>query len=267
MESANQLRKNQREWNIIRLFRESYLSFPVGEIEKNECPDFILFSRNHTIGIELTELKYERQDLTFNMRAHESLLEEIMEGAQKIVESKTDQQLVVDVHFYEGLVDYIYEKKGDNKSDLIKKGLMDAIAQIVLDNIPDTTGKMYCIDRHSKYGDLNLPSNIEIIYITNATGRFKEGLWYAGISTRIKPMCIESIVQRLSDKEKKLKHYNPLCTKFWLIIIQNSFIMSSSYNPQNLYKTLHHSYISSFDRVFIFERSKGTVTELKIIHP
>ena len=67
--SFNQYKKDQREWAIIRLFRSSLTAFPIGELEKCECPDFILSTGRKKIGIELTELKYEREDRDFNLRA------------------------------------------------------------------------------------------------------------------------------------------------------------------------------------------------------
>lgn len=261
--SHNQQKKDQREWAILRLFRSSFTSFPIGKVNKSECPDFILLTNGgRKIGIELTELKYERDDLEFNLRAHEDFLTDIMHGAQQIVEKETSQKLIVDVHFKDELGPSISVPR-DRRSMLLSEGFTESIAKIVLDNIPNSTGKEYLIDRTSKYGDLNLPSKIEEIRVRNMTGRYEEGLWYAGISTKIKPMSIESITDRIKDKDEKIVHYEP-SDENWLLIIQNSFLMSSRYNSRDVQFALSHTYDSKFDRIFVFERIEGTVSELKI---
>ena len=248
----------------MQLFRSSFSSFPIGELEKSECPDFLLHTRRGLIGIELTELKYDRNDYRFNPRGHEKWLESIMEAAQCDFERESDQKLIVDVHFFNELGPAVSRPR-EEPSMLLHDGFKEAIVKLVKDNVPESTGQSYVIDRQSKYGYQNLPSKIEAIYVKNVTGRYQEGLWYAGISTMVKPMTVESVTQRVTDKNVKISHYNPDCSKTWLIIIQNSFLMSSGYDPQKAYRALHHRYLSLFDRVFVFERSEGVVTELPII--
>ena len=97
--SHNQEKKDKKEWAIINMFRSSYPYFPIGELEKSESPDFLLHSGGKLIGIELTELKYEREDKLFNLRAHEDFLTYMMEDAQRIVEEKCDYKLMVEVLF------------------------------------------------------------------------------------------------------------------------------------------------------------------------
>ena len=76
-------------------------------------------------------------------------------------------------------------------------------------------------------------------------------------------MSVASVCGRINDKDEKIVHYAPLDEQ-WLIIVQNSFLMSSLYNPDDVKTALNHKYRSRFDRIFVFERSEGTVTELKI---
>ena len=258
----NQEKKDRREWAVMQLFRSSYPLFPLGKLEKSERPDFLLYFESGIAGIELTELKYERKDTEFNLRAHEDFLSEIMSGAQCIFEAQSHLKLIVDVHFKNDLGPAL--TLGHDRSNmLMKQGLIELIAHIVMENTPEATGIEYVINRTSKYGDLNLPSKIESIYIRNVTGRFEEGLWYAGISTKVKPLSVASLSQRLVAKNEKLPFYNPICNEFWLIIIQNSFLMSSFYNPLTAREALRHLYQSDFDKVFVFERSKGEVTLLR----
>lgn len=261
--SHNQEKKDKREWSIIQRFRSSYQTFPLGSLEKSERPDFLLHTNKKLIGIELTELKYERADKEFNLRAHEDFLSQIMEGAQKIFEKDCAFKLVVDVHFADEFGPILSKGENTGANTLMKQGLIEAIAKIVQENTPEATGIHYNIDRTSKYGDENLPSKIESISIHNATGRLEEGLWYAGISAKVKPISISSISQRLVAKNLKLPYYNPECDENWLIIIQNSFLMSSSYDERAARDALRHSYRSDFDRVFVFERSESSVTPIR----
>ncbi len=259
--SHNQEKKDKREWAIIQTFRSYCPDFPIGELEKSEAPDFLLRTDNRLYGIELTELKYEREDKEFNLRAHEDFLSQLMQDAQALFESKNDSKLVVDVHFSNELNDTV-SSLDDDVRNIIRQDFAETIVKLVEENIPEATGIQYKIDRTSKYGFHNLPNKIECINIKNVTGRWYDGLWYAAISTKIKPLSVASVSQRLIAKEGKLRKYNPECDEQWLVIIQNSFLMSSSYNPLTANEALSHTYHSTFDKVFVFERSVGSVSLL-----
>lgn len=270
MESNNQLKRDKREWTIMSLFIQSYSSFPLGEVEKSECPDFIVNAKSRTgkpkrIGIELTELKYERNDSQFNMRAHEDFLSKIMDDAQSVFARSNDMVLNVDVHFSDTISPLILSEGRDNEALLLRTAMAETIANIVADNTPESTGKKYHVDRAYKYGDLHLPQHIESIVITNVTGRQEEPLWYASMSTHVKPLSIDSISQRIKDKDEKMRHYDSKCDEQWLMIIQNSFLMSKAYDPLTARRALEHRYRTNFDKVFVFERSEAMVRQLNII--
>lgn len=254
----------------MNLFVQSYNLFPIGEIIKSESPDFIVLThkrngKDKKIGIELTELKYERGDTTFNMRAHEDYLSRIMEDAESCFAQKYSYTLNVDVSFYDSIAPLILTDKCNDDADIMRTALSETIAHIVEENLPLSTGKRYIIDRNYKYGDLNLPQHIERIKITNVSGRQEDSLWYAGISTRVKPLSISSVSQRIADKDSKISHYDKSCDEQWLVIIQNSFLMSSAYDPQTVRRALEHRYRTQFNRVFVFERSESMVKTLNII--
>ncbi len=266
VDNSNQIKKDRREWTIMNLFASAYGQFPIGTTHKSERPDFQHVTiDNKRIGIELTELKYDRNATEFNMRAHEDFLSEIMNTAEEIFSKKNSFCLVVDVHFSEKIAPHVSVQPSDNEAKLIKLGHSETIARIVEENLPESTGKKYIVDRNSKYGDINLPRFIESIHITNVCGRFEEPLWYASISTRVKPLSIESISQRINNKDAKIKNYDQSCDEMWLVIIQNSFLMSSYYNPVAVKHALDHRYRSRFDRVFVFERSNLQVKRLNLI--
>jgi hypothetical protein len=260
--SRNQEKKDRREWGVIKMFRSCYSSFPIGSLSKSESPDFLLQSGGKTIGIELTELKYEREDKEFNLRAHEDFLSSLMEEAQLLISDSIDLKLVVEVLFLDD-ISPIVAMVDESARDLIRKGLAEQVAEIVRENIPEATGLKFTIDRTSKYGHEKLPAKIKSIKIHNVTGRWYEGLWYAAISTKVKPLTIASVSQRLMDKNKKMKKYNPNCDEQWLVIIQNSFLMANDYNSESADKALTHLYRSEFDRVYVFERSEGLVSLLR----
>ena len=254
----------------MSLFIQSYSSFPIGDVEKSECPDFIVNTRSRSgklkrIGIELTELKYERNDSRFNMRAHEDFLSKIMDDALACYALSNNLTLNVDVHFSDSISPLILSEGRDDEAHLIRRALSETIANIVADNLPEATGKKYLVDRRYKYGDVHLPQHIESIVITNVTGRQEEPLWYASMSTHVKPLSIESISQRIKDKDLKMLHYDGNCDEQWLLIIQNSFLMSHAYDPLAARRALEHRYRTRFNKVFVFERSEAKVCQLNII--
>lgn len=270
-ESVNQFKRDKREWTIMSLFRQSYNQFPLGEVKKSECPDFIVSSTSRSghsrkIGIELTELKYERTDERFNMRAHEDFLSRIMDAALAFYLRTHDLVLNVDVHFSDSISPLILSPSSDDTdAQLLRTALAETIARIVIDNLPEATGKRYEVDRRYKYGDTNLPQHIESIAITNVTGRQEEQLWYASMSTHVKPLSVDSVAQRIKDKDAKMAHYDNSCDELWLVIIQNSFLMSRAYDPVAARRALQHRYSTRFNRVFVFERSEARVSQLPII--
>ncbi len=270
--STNAQKKDRREWTIMNLFMQSYQNFPTrGEVSKSERPDFLVDTPNKRIGIEVTELKYDRDDSAFNLRAHEDFLNQVMIFAESAyIKSEADSSLplVVDVRFSDRISPLVApcdNKESEKKAELMRLGLAQEVATIVADNLPVATGKQYIVDRTSKYGDMHLPLLVEKIIITNVSGLLKEHLWYASISTRVKPLSIQSIAQRIKDKDKKLEGYDTGCDEQWLLIVQNSFLMSAQYDPIAVNKALKHKYPTKFDRVLIFERSQAKVTELKIL--
>lgn len=271
MESVNQCKRDKREWTIMSLFQQSYSLFPIGEVRKSECPDFIVSTmsrsgRERKIGIELTELKYERTDERFNMRAHEDYLSRIMDMALSYYLKHRDLVLNVDVHFSDSISPLILGSGDDDAgAQLLRTALAETIARIVLGNVPESTGKRYEVDRRYKYGDLNLPQHVESIAITNVTGRQEEQLWYASMSTHVKPLSVASVAQRIKDKDAKMSHYDTSCDELWLVIIQNSFLMSRAYDPVTAQRALEHRYRTRFNRVFVFERSEARVTPLQIM--
>ncbi len=269
-DSINQQKRDKREWTVMNLFIQSYNSFPIGEVEKSECPDFIVSTKSANgkkkrVGIELTELKYERNDQKFNMRAHEDFLSGIMDEAQEFFARRYDMVLNVDVHFSDSISPLILAPQEDGEARLLRTALAETIARIVIENLPESTGKSYLVDRKYKYGDLNLPQHIASMTITNVTGRQEEPLWYASISTHVKPLSVDSVSQRIKDKDDKMSHYDQTCDELWLIIIQNSFLMSEAYDPLAARHALEHRYRTRFNKVFVFERSQAKVRQLNII--
>lgn len=260
----NQDKKDRREWNIMKLFSQGCPMFPIGDVKKSERPDFLVKTASKLIGIELTELKYERRDREFNMRAHEDFLEEIMTASQSLFELQSKLTLIVDVHFNDNIGPAVNMDNSCHDAMLFKQGISETIAKIVSENIPESTGICFEIDRRYKYGYENLPTMIDSVRVTNVMGRLPESLWYAGISTRVKPLSVESISQRIKAKDKKLESYNANCTDNWLVIIQNSFLMSSKFDPLAAARALKHRYKTKFDRVFVFERAEMSVTLLNV---
>lgn len=269
--STNAQKKDKREWTVMNLFVQSYRNFPtIAEISKSERPDFIVDTPKGRIGVEVTELKYDRDDHEFNMRAHEDYLNQLMISAQEkymVADKDSELPLVVDVQFSERISPLVApcDHKETDRAELMPLGLAEEIAAIVADNLPMATGKQYVVDRTSKYGDLHLPMLVERILITNVSGVLKDHLWYASISTRVKPLSIESVSQRIKDKDKKLEGYATDCKEQWLLIVQNSFLMSAHYDPIAADRALRHKYPTRFDKVLVFERSQAKVSELKIL--
>ncbi len=268
--NTNQQKKDRREWTVMNLFIQNYISFPIGNVEKSECPDFIVSTKNKNgktkrIGIELTELKYERNDTKFNMRAHEDFLTRIMDDAESFFRARHNAILNVDVHFSDNISPLILRENADDQAAILRQALSETVARIVEDNLPECTGKKYKVDRSYKYGDINLPQHIDSMTITNVSGRQDEPLWYASMSTHVKPLSIESISQRIKDKDEKLKHYENDLDEQWLLIIQNSFLMSKAYNPAEALRALQHKYRTNFNKIFVFERSEAKVNQLNII--
>ena len=245
------------------MFRSCYSSFPIGNLEKHEAPDFLLHTKEKLIGVELTELKYEREDKLFNLRAHEDFLNLLMEDAQMSVEKICPFTLIVEVLFSDEISQTVLMVDDESRL-LVRQGLADIITNIVKENIPEGTGVKYVVDRSSKYGYHALPPKIQSITIQNVSGRWTESLWYAAISTKVKPLTISSVSQRLVAKNNKLKKYT-YCDEQWLVIIQNSFLMSSSYNLLTAKSALEHTYRSDFDKVFVFERGEGVVSLLSTV--
>ncbi|SEM31879.1 hypothetical protein SAMN04488008_1163 [Maribacter orientalis] len=232
----------KEEKYILDQFKTCYKSFPEGEIQKTEKPDFIIQTAKNRIGIELTEIfqdshnghsKYQQRSSDRSKFTEKLILE-----LQKFV----DFTFHISIHFS----DFHHLKKAEEKQ-LIKKAFKASVNHLI--QLKNKQGVL--IEDFRK-----LPEEIDSIRM----GRY-DGLEESydekpdgGIVSDMTNAHIEPIIMK---KEKKLKNYQE-CDEYWLLIKEGNYYAGTFSDIK-----VEYPISTSFCRIFLFRINKSEIIELK----
>lgn len=233
------------------LFAMSYPQFPDGTLTACEEPDFVLTNGNGTIGIEHTRLFVQRPGKA-SLKQQESLQEQIVGRAFEFYQKSHSPPLMISCSFNDN-TDYQYRD-------------INTLAQQLVAGLPASLAKQkkWTLFESHDAGP-NWVQGMGLIQ-GRAPHSYEppEGRW--DVSHGGCAYCSESIIQTaLNTKEKKLNRYRkqyPRCGEFWLLMVVEGFTASSFMSTPDS----KHIFTSSFDRVFFFELTKDSATEVRCRH-
>jgi hypothetical protein len=242
--------KKQLEILLVHYFRESLGTFPKGNLEPAESPDFILSLKNRQkIGIELTRLNPENayppdefQREIIREREH------IIELIRSIFENEFPHKLFVKFLFSE---DVVIESERQimvavNTAGLIRKLLKNKSA-----------GSFF----HVSLYKTELPKGIEEILIVGHPA-MEVSIWERANNLGISTDVVDDIKKAIQKKDEKLLrlYQKQRLNYYWLLITTDRLQGVKSYNLSE--KVMNHSFHSNFQRVFLFDLIKSAVFEL-----
>jgi hypothetical protein len=241
--------KKQLEIVLINYFRESLGTFPKGQLEPAESPDFILSLKNrHKIGIELTRLnpmninpKDEFQRKINRERDH------IIELIRSIFENELSHKLFVKFLFSDDVIESERQiMVAVNTAGLIRKLLKNKSA-----------GSFF----HVSLYKTELPKGIEEILIVGHPA-MEVSIWERANNLGISTDVVDDIKKAIQKKDEKLLrlYQKQRLNYYWLLITTDRLQGVKSYNLPE--KVMNHSFHSNFQRVFLFDLIKSAVFEL-----
>lgn len=227
---------------ILDRFKTCYHSFPEGEINKSEKPDFIIKSNKKVIGIEITEIF---QDSHEGHSKYQQRSSDRHDFSNKII---LELQKFVDFTFHIS-IDFndFYHLKKSKEKELLTKTFKATVSHLIrLKNKQE-----FLIQDYKR-----LPEEIDSVRI----GRY-DGLDASfdekpdgGVVSDMTEIHINSII---SKKEEKLKHYKD-CHEHWLLIKEGNYYAGTFSDIK-----IESPIISNFNKVFLFRINQSEVIELK----
>jgi len=245
----SRIEQKNRELAHLSAFRESITDFPTGEINNDQKnPDFIIHSDHKLIGIEHTEIFHEANKDNRTLQAKENYIFKILNRAKEIYDSSNNKSVVVWVNFSSN------PRLGTNKIDPIS----DSLVEIVKENIPEINQTKKIRHTWSK-GD-PLPEEIGSITIGNFRSQDKSS-WHPPMAGFQPEVPIQYVQKSIDKKNGKVKDYLKICDDIWLLIVVYELWPSTLFDVSG--EALNKSYLSKFDRTYLFDFQNKQAYKLK----
>jgi hypothetical protein len=238
-------KKQDERWFLERL-RSQVTDLPDGEIVEHEQPDFLIRSRQETLGIELTRLFKKHPDARRVPQADESERRRVVDTARRLFERTSKIPLEVSV-FFSGSASL-------TKAD--RERLSRQITDLVVTNIPESNA--WCRIDFESCG-FSFPNEIASILIA----RFDvltQGLWTVPAFGWVQEDFIEGLQGAIQAKMPHLGEYLRKCDRCWLLIVADASGASTFFSASQT--TLGHQYQSTFERTYFVQTLSGDVFRL-----
>ncbi len=241
--------KKQLEILLVHYFREQLETFPRGNLEPAESPDFILSLKNHQkIGIELTRLNPGNANTPDDL-ARELIRERehLITLVRHIFENEFQHKLFVKFLFSD-------EVFIENPRQMMVAVQTAGLIKTALKN--KVPGSFFRVSMQSG----ELPAGIEQMLIVGHPS-LEYSVWERSNNLGISTDVVDDIKKAIHKKDEKLKLYQKQrLNYYWLLITTDRLRGVKDYNLPE--KILNHSFQSCFQHVFLFDLIKSVVFEL-----
>jgi hypothetical protein len=235
--------KKIRERRFLDEFSNNYPEFPEGEIVDSESPDFLIKQKERIVGVEIVDFIRGQDKGESADRRNEVLWQKIADEARKRFEAKSDIPLMV--HFFWNnrytLRQSEISQLADNAVSLIEKSVPEKLFESIRignDELDETLLEKVC-------------HFITVCRVRNE----KQSLW-SFISSGWTEVQTNEIQHLLDSKNEKVADYLRNCNTVWLIIVADGRYISSNIDITSV--AISHTYKTSFEKVFVYDRiSKG----------
>jgi len=240
----------EREHAHLLRFKEACPFFPEGRIESDEQPDFVVHTRDGSVGIEHTEMFQPGPSHGGSLQAQESLRQRITDRARDLHEQAGGQPLHVAVLFD--------PRVRIRKQDI--QGIARALARFVRKgNVePDSITQV----KRTWETDDTFPKGIVQIQVCRHPGG-KQSCWSCLNADYVPPITREDVQGIIERKECKFNVYRAKCPEVWLLIVADSHSAASTIDVTR--RAVEYCYETRFDRVFFFWHWDCRFVELRLV--
>ena len=220
-------------------------SFPRGDIEPGETPDFIITKKNKKIGIEVTRVYIDDSQISDCLQSIESTRARIIKKAEDIYEQSGSPSVYVDLFFNSPI--HIRKER--------EVAVAAAIARVVIQNLP-LEGESVEVE----YVPGNLqPIEVDLIRI-HRIDDFGNERWNVCDGGSPIHDAIFRIQQTINHKAQKLGACLAKCDEVGLLIVAPSWTPAGMIHPGK--ESLEHIYQSEFSHTYFYNDSFDQIFEL-----
>jgi len=211
-------------------------------------PDFLVYSTNKIIGIELTRIFQDSTPRRINFQTSDSISNDILFRIRDLMIQK---ELI---HFQINLSFFINEKMTKKKREIFAKKIFTIINKNIHRNDPHITIE-------NDFEDLdNFPETVDSITIIRVT-KLKQPFVTTSRYGLVQKDMIKLLTEAVNKKEKKISSYKKKSDEQWLLIHTDALGSGSFFSPSK--ESIEHKYISSFRKAFFLNSFDQEVFELK----
>lgn len=216
--------KKARERRALDDLRGLLTDFPAGEIEETESPDFIVWTPNGSIGIEVCEyFRPERVGGAYPVE-QEALRQRVVDRASQICADRGIRGLVAPIMF--------------RRDVRIFKQNVEAIAAAVVDAVES--------GNHHEFNEQTPANCVDELWVHDI-GEKHDAAVTSADTTWLPPLDVEELARIIAVKESKLAAYRQRCASIWLLVVIDGFRVSSMIETPATWPQLP----STFDGVFV----------------
>ena len=241
-------KKEKERWYLDR-FLDILPSFSHTEITAGESPDFLVEGAQGVVGVELTELhRLVPQGVTPG-QAKEALRERVVARAKELFDASNSEPLYVSALFNES-------------TPITRSGvepLAAKIAELLRSNCP-APGEQY-EEGYDWENRARVPEEVHRLAAYNVPNSSRS-LFCAPGATWVGTLRAADLQRVLDAKERKTAAYRSDGKETWLVIVHDTNRMSTWFDTDSPLPA--GPFVSSFDRVFVFNLFSNKLTELNV---
>jgi hypothetical protein len=219
----------------------------LGDIPESACvfqdaPD--LYVPDRALGIEHTRFYHDDPCVAAGRqkRPQEKLHDELLQRAQEVFRSYSDEWLRLDVSFTEPFNSRKYDL--DSEARALAHSVLAALSRYPAPETRSLSIKRWQADRLG----IPFPKSLDAYILDRVRSPGLE-LWAAGYSYMLPPLTVGAVEARIREKERHLPQYRTRCQTTWLLMATDTGLPSSHLEVTDALK--QHLFTTLFDRLWL----------------
>ncbi len=241
----------EAERRQLERFRRVYRSFPIGEIEHIEAPDFRIRTSDGYLGIEVTQLFHPHDSEGPAPIALSKARQALLRSAESLFSRLDPRPLAISLS-----IDPNWHP-GPGAIDKLARFLAQTVSSLHL-TVGDSqvlAGGIGLLEEESAK-----PVHELRVYYFQDTG---ETFWACPEFGWRQDLSIALLQAAIDRKNALVQTYRAKARTLWLLLVSDSGQLSAAFALPDTVAA--HSFVSEFDRVILFDALRGGVAQLQII--
>jgi hypothetical protein len=238
----------EREQQFLEGFRRCCTSFPDGEIESCEPPDFLVRGVDRVTGIEVTEFLIQADPGEREMKEQESLRRQVVDAAKNLAGGRGLPELQAGIHF-------------NHRTRLAKRdvqALAERLVSLIAVNLP-SENQTTEIDGNTYDGEDFPEDHVSAVMLLATPGMHAH--WHSSEGGFMAVLGPKEFQDRIDQKGAKVSEYRKRCDRIWLIVVCDGWSPSSLIDADSTVSS--HVFRSRFDATFLYFHAERRMIEFR----